>query len=136
MIFKNNTLLESHNFIHESVYSDHMEVWLKYFSMKQFLVIDSNDFKFSPAKVLRRIEEFLGLEHFITPDHFVWNEVKGFFCIKSTLSTTGMVCYSELRGKQTMDINPKTREILTEFFRPKVQRFFDITGCSFDWGYE
>ena len=136
IIFKNSTLIEDHKFIRESVYSDNMEVWLKYFSLTQFLVLDSNEFKFSPAKVIGQIEEFLGLDHFITSEHFVWNDEKGFYCIKSSLSDTGMVCYSKMRGKQAIDISPEIREILKEFFRPKIKRFFDITGCTFDWGYK
>ena len=136
VIFNNKTLDEKYNFISASEYDKRMEEWLKVFKREQFLIIDTNDFKYHPAKVLRQVEDFLGLEHFITPEHFVWNEEKGFYCIRTNVTDTGMACYSDKRGKkQLMDIDPKTRQYLTDYFRPKVQRFFKITGCNFDWGY-
>ena len=134
-VFQNNTINERNICVKNSVYDKNMKNWLKYFRREQFLVIDSDEFKFYPARALRRVEEFLGLRPFITPDLFVWNEQKGFYCLKTNLSETGMACYSQIRGKQAMDVNPQTRQILTEYFRPSVQRFFNISGCSFDWGY-
>ena len=112
VIFKDNRLNEGHRIVRDSAYDTRMAAWLKFFRRDQFLILDAGDFKYSPAKVLQRVEDFLGLARFITPDHFVWNEQKGYYCIKTNLSDTGMACYSGRRGKQRIDIYPQTKQIL------------------------
>ena len=133
VIFENNELNEAHKIVKDSTYDTAMLEYLKYFRLDQFLVIDTDELRYNPAAVLHRVEDFLGLAHYITPDMFVWNKEKGYYCIKTHLSDTGMACYPPGRGKQIVDINPQTRAILTDFFRPRSQRFFDIIGRSFNW---
>ena len=136
VIFIDNRLNEEHMIIRDSVYDAPMTEWLKYFSRDQFLIIDADDFKQSPAKILQRVEDFLGLAHYIIPDLFLWNQQKGYYCVKTNLTDAGMACYSSKRGKKIVDIYPQTKAILKEYYRPKVRRFFDIIGCSFNWGYD
>ena len=133
IIFENNRLNEDHHIIKHSVYYTSMLEYLKYFTIDQILIIDSDELKYNPVKVLQKVEDFLGLPHFIKSNMFVWNKDKGYYCIKTDLSDTGMACYPPGRGKHIVDINPQTKAILTDYFKPWNQRFYGIIGRSFKW---
>ena len=136
VILQNGTLNEGHGILKHSSYDESMKMWLKYFSLSQIMIIESDDFKHRPGEVLAKVEEFLGLPHSIKPGTFVWNEDKGYYCIKSELDQTGMACYGNERGKTLIDISPKTKAILVEYFRPKNRNFFEMIGRTFDnWNY-
>ena len=133
LIIQNNSINENHNFVKDSVYDEPMEKWLKYFKLEQFLIIDANEFKSNPAQVLTKVEDFLDLEHYITPDMFVWNKEKGYNCIRSNLTDTGMACYSSGTGKKQINVNPQTAVILKDYYKEKNERFFKLIGRSFPW---
>ena len=122
--------------VRHSVYDKPMNLWLQYFNLSQFLIIESEELKHDPASVLTKIERFLGLGHYITHDMFVFNKEKGFYCIQSNLTDTGMACYPQNRGKKEQIAVPqRTISKLKEYFEPKNKRFFKIIGRSFDWKY-
>ena len=62
--------------------------------------MDNEELKHDPVSALRKVERFLGLEHVITDKMFVLNKDKGFYCIQSNITDTGMACYSENRGQK------------------------------------
>ena len=121
-------------FVRYSVYDEPMIRWLNYFNLNQFLIINSDEFKHDPVTVLTKVERFLGIGHYITPDMFILNKEKGFYCIQSNLTDTGMACYPQNRGKsKQITVSPETEFKLKEYFKPKNKRFYDIIGKSFDW---
>ena len=128
-----NEVREQHKKLKRSTYDQHMKLWLKYFNLSQFLIIDLNEFKHDPVSVLVKVEQFLGLGHFITSDMFVYNTEKRFYCIRSNLTTTGMSCYAGNRGRSHEPIPRETMSKLTEYFKPKNERFFSLIGKSFNW---
>ena len=129
-----NAVLNSSFYVRHSVYDEPMMFWLKYFNLSQFLVVESDEFKHDPVSVLHKVERFLGLENLITPDMVVLNKEKGFYCIQSDLTDTGMACYPENRGKKKqITVSPRTKAKLKEYFKPKNERFFKIIGKSFNW---
>ena len=119
--------------IRHSVYDKQMLKWLQYFKLDQFLIIESSEFEARPADMLKKIEEFLGLGHFITHEMFVFNKEKGFYCIKSNLTLDGMACFGKDRGREHVSVAPSIVSKLKEYFRHKNERFFKIIGRSFDW---
>ena len=118
-----------------SIYDQPMERWLQYFKREQFLILDSSELKTNPAKAVRKVEQFLGLGHYVTPDMFVLNKEKGFYCIQSDLTTNGMACYAQDRGRAPMSTSPRTFKRLQRYFKPHNEKFFNLIGKSFDWGY-
>ena len=115
VIFQNGNLNENHNLLlRHSSYAESLNNWLKYFSFSQIMIIESEDLKHRPGEVLTKVEEFLGLPHYIKPDSFVWNEEKGYYCIKTDLNQAGMVCYGNESGKTLIDNNPETKAFLVE----------------------
>lgn len=90
MVIRGNTVKSNDIGIFYSVYDRPMKKWLQYFQLDQFLIIESNELKVNPAAAMTKVEDFLGLQHYITPEMFVFNEEKGFFCVRSNLSVSGM----------------------------------------------
>ena len=130
-------VVERNAFVRHSVYDEPMLRWLSYFDLSQFLIIENEEFKHNPVEVLTKVEQFLGLEHYISADKFVFNNEKGFYCIRTNLTATGMVCYSDHRGKRKQIMVPQSMIAkLKEYFYPKNKRFFEIIEKSFDWQYK
>ncbi|KAL4218796.1 Sulfotransferase [Mactra antiquata] len=121
--------------VYKSIYDDGLERYMKVFNKNQILVIESNEFKYTPVNVFKRVEQFLGIRPFFSNEHFVFNSQKGFYCIrKPDACTKTMVCYSSARGRSNrMQIDKKDLESLKEYFRPRTERFFKLLGRRFDW---
>ena len=134
---KNNNLNTKHKLIKMSVYDKSMELWLNYFNLSQILIIESEKLQRDPPTVLKRVEEFLGLGHYIRPDMFVYNTEKQFFCIRSHFTSTGMACYADNRGRTHIPtestVSTEMIAQLKEYFEPRTKRFFELIGKSFDW---
>ncbi|XP_053374181.1 heparan sulfate glucosamine 3-O-sulfotransferase 3B1-like [Mercenaria mercenaria] len=54
-----------------SNYQRHMKAWIDNFSLKQILIIDGLNFVKNPADELNKLEDFLGVDRYFTPDSFV-----------------------------------------------------------------
>ena len=132
VIFQNGTINERHNILKHSSYDESMKSWLKYFSSSQIMVIESEEFKHKPGEILFKVEEFLGLPHAIKPETFVWNDEKGFYCLKTDIDPSGVACYGANRGKTLIDISVKTKAFLVEYFKSKNRNFFDLIGRKYD----
>ena len=136
VVFQNRSVKdkqeESNNFIWHSTYDDALKQWLRYFNISQIMIIESEELKHKPAEVLMKAEQFLNLPHYIKTETFIWNEEKGYHCLKTNLTESGMICYGKERGKTLIDINPETKARLEEYFRPKNQKFFKLIGRTFD----
>ena len=119
--------------IEQSIYDKAMENWLKYFNLDHFLIIESDELKYHPATVMTKVEDFLGLRHFITPEMFVLNKEKGYYCIKSNLTESGMACYASDRGRSVTYVSQRTRTKLEKYFRPSNERFFSLIRKTYNW---
>ncbi|KAL4219333.1 hypothetical protein ACF0H5_021913 [Mactra antiquata] len=121
--------------VYKSIYDDGLERYMKVFNKNQILVIESNEFKYTPVNVLKRVEQFLGIKSFFSNEHFVLNKQKGFYCIpKPDTYTKTMLCYTSARGRSNrVQVDKKDLESLKEYFRPRTERFFKLLGRRFDW---
>ena len=125
-------------FIKHSVYDEGMERYLKLFDKSQIIVVDSVDFKNDPFRVLHEIETFLGIEHVIEENQFVYIKEKGFYCIRPIKDDKKVTCYDQKRGRSSttnLDIGEVTMKKLVEYFKPRNERFFQQIGQRFDWQY-
>lgn len=127
------------NFVKNSIYDIGMERYLRFFDISQIKVIDSEDFKRDPYAVLYDLETFLNLEHTIHRHNFIFNEEKGFFCLRQDKNSKTASCYHDKRGRNTTGVAEtitESQEVLKklqEFFKSHNERFFRLIGRSFDW---
>ncbi len=129
---KNGTILTKNRIIGDSLYDIHYKRWLQYFDSNQILVLDGDEFIKNPIAELVKVETFLKLESYFTPDKVYYNETKGFYCWKGkNLSNR---CLGSAKGRNHAEISEDTKAKLKLFYQPHVQTFckianVDITMC-------
>lgn len=137
IIRKTNGELDKTKTFNMSLYDESFERYQKVFSSDQILIIEANEFKNNPVSVFYRVVAFLGLEHFPAENYFVYNEDKKFYCVRVCAADNKMACYGEYRGKKSpVRLEPNTKELLREYFKPHNDHFFELIGRRFDWQYE
>ncbi len=93
-----------------SRYAEHLERWLEVFPREQFLFLNfDTELAVDPAGTLARVHDFLDL----APRD------------PGPLPT--------LNGGQYEPLDQRTRERLTEYFRPHNRRLYELTGIDFGW---
>jgi len=105
-----STIYHGLSYIATGLYAIRLKRWLKYFSMKQILVLENGEFLRDPEKVYNQAIEFLDLP-------------------KWKLSNYRKFSKQDLQ----MDMNPKTREKLFEYCKPFNEDLFSLIGKRFDW---
>ena len=125
--------------IRHSIYDEGIQRYFNVFNKSQILIINNDDFRNDPYKVLRDIESFLGIEHVILRKHFAYIEEKGFYCVRSVLNETLVACYDQRRGRKSGpklsvdSLSNTTLKALKEYFKPMNERFFNAIGRTYNW---
>jgi [heparan sulfate]-glucosamine 3-sulfotransferase 5 len=108
---------------------------LQAFPSKQIMVVDGDELVRDPFPEVRKVEDFLGLDHEITFDHFVFNATKGFYCIQSPVSQDDK-CLNETKGRRHPKIPPAVIHTLRKFYAPYNRHFYSLVGKDFAWPEE
>jgi [heparan sulfate]-glucosamine 3-sulfotransferase 5 len=142
--------------IWRSLYDRHITRWLRHFRLDQFHLVDGDKLVRDPVDELRKVEQFLGLEHQLGADKFYLNRTRGFYCMRSpqihrlssttsipdtieehdasgTNEATGGKCLSSSKGRPHPDIDPEVINKLRKFFRQHNERFYHLVGVDFGW---
>lgn len=82
----------SYGAVRIGVYAKFLERWLKYFPLKQFLIVSGERLISDPAAELYRVQDFLNLKRVITEKHFYFNSTKGFPCLIKSESSPQPHC--------------------------------------------
>ena len=101
--------LRSHAYLAGGIYADQLENWFKHYSREQFLILDTEDLRNNPQRVLDQIFDFLG----VPPFHV------------ENLKNRNIGNYKEM--------NKDTRKFLVEYFRPHNKRLYKLLQRDFDW---
>ena len=116
----------------QSTYIDRLQQWLQTYGRDKILVVDGDKFIKHPALELNKIEKFLSISPYFTKDHFVFNPVKRFYCLKSARNdTTG--CMNGNKGRPHPEMSEVTRKRLQDYFKPFNEKFFLAVGQNFSW---
>ena len=114
----------------QSSFIDRLEPWIDYFGIENIHIVDGDNFVKNPVEELQRIEQFLGIEPYITLKQFVYNPESNFFC----LNHAGFVeCMPNRKGRAHPQMTNETRTKLKEYFRPLNERLFETIGRRFNW---
>ncbi|KYQ92682.1 sulfotransferase [Tieghemostelium lacteum] len=93
----------------KSLYWEQLDHWLNFFPLDQFLIVRYEDLHVKPEKVLREVEEFLGL-----PAHNY-----GDFIPKNAVPHEKM--------------DPKMEKLLTDYFRPHNEKLYKLLNRDMGW---
>ena len=115
-----------------------MANWLLYFPLEQIQVINGDSFIHAPWKQLKTVEKFLGIDHVITEDNFVFNATKGFYCGKDVRqrgvwTCSKEKCLSKAKGRKKPPVEEGTANRLRAFFQPNNLKLFKMINQTFDW---
>jgi hypothetical protein len=105
-----------HSFIHQNysylsrgIYIEQLEVWDKYFSMDNMLVLKSEDLFSKPGDVLDQACKFLGIKKHAFSEYQIHNSLP------------------------YPDLEPDFHRLLTEYFEPYNNRLYQFLGVDFGW---
>lgn len=120
----------SYKAIRRSIYHRHMAMWLRYFPLDQFHFVSGENLVRSPMEELMKVEEFLGIDHKLSRNHFYFNKTRGFFCMRVDQQEK---CLASSKGRAHPEIRSSVTTKLRRFFTPHNLRFYEMVGLNFGW---
>lgn len=115
------------------LYAKHLENWLQYFPLSQFLFVSGERLVSDPAGEMGRVQDFLGLKRVISDKHFYFNQTKGFPCLKKPEGSSRPRCLGKSKGRPHPQIPSEVLQRLRDFYRPFNQQFYQMSGKDFGW---
>lgn len=116
------------------MYSVYFKHWLKHFPMKQINVVNGEELLRNPAKVLKNVQQFMGIDVKVDERDMYYSERKGYYCMKRK-SGKSVECLDKAKGttrgkllEELMSID--TLKMLREFYRPYNDEFLKLTENS------
>ena len=119
--------------VSSSSYYLHLQKWLEFFPIDQFLIIDTIELATEPLKPLKQLETFLGVRSFFNSDNVYLNETRGFYCVKSSHNERSHTCAASSKGRVHPQFTDRTYNLLKEYFDPLNKKLFKNTGKEFNW---
>lgn len=92
-----------------SFYAEQLHVWFEQFSKNQILIISSEDLAQNTRKTLNEIFRFLNLPEYDIPN------------------------IEKVNVSKKSEMNPDTRKILVEFFKPYNEQLYNFLNKNFNW---
>ena len=125
-------LNETVHFVTQGRYADHIQRWLDLFPREQIHFVDSAHLVAKPWEVMAELEQFLGLEHNVTREDFIFVEEKGFFCPRNR-ETGEAECLGSMKGLVHPEIPDFLKEQLIDYYEPVNKKFYEMAGKDFNW---
>ncbi|XP_054764061.2 heparan sulfate glucosamine 3-O-sulfotransferase 1-like [Lytechinus pictus] len=129
VLFENGSVRENNALIDTGIYVKYFRMWLQYFPLDQFLILDGEEFVKAPTPTMHRVESFLDIRPFFTEDHFYFNEEKKFHCLKKPLNT----CMSKNKGRPHPYVDEDVIEKLNDFYAPFNKKLEKLLNRTFSW---
>ena len=107
-----------------------IEPWLPFLKEGRLHVVDGNRMKIDPVHELNLVEDFIGVPRVISDKLVVFNKTKGFFCKYEHKQEE---CMRTSKGREHPDVPTWVTHALTEWYKPQIKRFSEMTGVRFDW---
>lgn len=135
MIYNNESRIKLNKpMINNGLYIEHLENWLKYFPIEQFLFVNGEALIKSPVNEMHKMETFLNLKHVIKQEHFVFDHRKGFPCIYKPLDSQTVKCLNEQsKGRKHPAVDKDILDDLHSLYKPYNERFFTKIGQKPWW---
>ena len=128
--WKTGEVNESYRAIRRSVYHRYLSRWLRHFTIDQFHIVNGEQLVDQPVDELRKIEEFLGIEHRLNDGLFYFNSTRGFYCMHVDKVER---CLASSKGRQHPNLNGTVVDKLRRYFRPHNYKLYAMVGIDFGW---
>ncbi|XP_032877031.1 heparan sulfate glucosamine 3-O-sulfotransferase 5 [Amblyraja radiata] len=117
--------------VRTSIYTKHLERWLKFFPIEQFHIVDGDRLITEPLPELQLVENFLNLTPRISQYNLYFNATRGFYCLRFNIVFNK--CLAGSKGRIHPEVDSLVVNKLHKFFHPFNQKFYQITGRAFSW---
>ena len=85
------------------------------------------------GSLVKRAEQFLGVPDFIRPRNFVFDENRGFYCVR--IGTFDKKCMSDDKGRTHPYVKNELLQKLRDFFRPHNEKLRTLIKEDWTWLY-
>ena len=124
------TLKYKYRALNRSLYYLHMLPWLKQFPLKQIHIVSAEELVHNPYAVMKGVEQYLGLDPWLSSDMFYFNKTRGFFCYRKESINT---CLGDAKGRPHPPMPLQVQTQLQEYFHYWNQKFYKLVGQDFGW---
>lgn len=121
----------SSDVVRTSSYSVHLKNWLKYYPLSSFLFLDHDELISDTFSVVKKVEKFLNIGDYFKRNMFFFDPSRGGPCMVAGESPCPPKSTPGFLAKAKLSKNVESK--LTQYFRPIIKDFVDITGGDFPW---
>ncbi|XP_070570912.1 heparan sulfate glucosamine 3-O-sulfotransferase 1-like [Ptychodera flava] len=111
------------------VYIKHLARWYDYIPRDRIHLVDGGKMSEDPTAELRRIETFLGLQHFFREEHFDFNSERGLHCMNFPRNH----CLPLNKGREHPEVDDKVMQELRDYYRPFDRLLAETVRRNFTW---
>uniref|UniRef100_A0A8C1M9L1 [heparan sulfate]-glucosamine N-sulfotransferase n=1 Tax=Cyprinus carpio TaxID=7962 RepID=A0A8C1M9L1_CYPCA len=98
------------------LYATHLERWLTYYPPNQLMIIDGQQLRNDPAKVMDELQKFLGVTPYYNYSQaLTFDPQKGFWC--QLLDGGRTKCLGKSKGRKYPPMDSESRVFLSRFYR-------------------
>ncbi|XP_067259115.1 bifunctional heparan sulfate N-deacetylase/N-sulfotransferase 4 isoform X1 [Chanodichthys erythropterus] len=98
------------------LYATHLERWLTYYPPNQLMIIDGQQLRNDPAKVMDELQKFLGVTPYYNYSQaLTFDPQKGFWC--QLLEGGRTKCLGKSKGRKYPPMDSESRAFLSRFYR-------------------
>ncbi|CAN9505649.1 unnamed protein product [Ophioblennius macclurei] len=137
LIFKNLSepvVDEEKPLVYIGLYARHLANWIRYFPLRQLLIINGDSLIKNPVDELTRVQKFLGLKLLVTEKNFEYQPDKGFFCSRKAEEKYSILhCLGKNKGRTHPNVEPWVIMKLKEYYKPYNKMFYEMVGQDFGW---
>jgi hypothetical protein len=120
-------------FLDSSRYSKYIKHWYQFFKRTQTCFVDGDRFTKDPFSEVHLLEECLNLRPHFTPEHFVYEQKRGFYCFKASTSQENSLCMGNGKGRRHPAIPKNLLAALHRHYQPFDDQLLSLTGRSMQW---
>ena len=118
------------DFISRGHYYTNMLRWIKYFPLRQILIVEAEAFKKDPLSELVKVEKYLGIRSFFNKEIMFFDKKTGFFCLKFEGKLN---CLPDWASNPKRPVSEKVINDLKRHYQPEVKKFYELIGRKFNW---
>ena len=133
----NGSLNTKSFYIRFSHYAERVKPWLSTFPRNKILIINGENVRKNPYPEILKAEKYLGLPKLVKKQTFSKMVGRKFPCWKTY---KGKKCFiSQIKGRKHPETKGEVKLLvdkLREYFIPRNEEFFKLTGVKFNWSMD
>lgn len=129
----NGTINIEQPFVKNSNYARYIQHWYQFFDRTQTCFVDGDKFVEDPFSEVRLLESCLLLAPYFTPEHFVYESKRGFYCFKALVNQTDPYCMGSSKGRKHPAIPEVVISELRKYYLPSDNQLQSLTSRTMQW---